>query len=94
MALTKEPLGLTGVLNAFQSFDVTPTIGTEFPDASLKAWLEDSNADSLFRDLAITGQPQDLAPLLGCQWLRRLIANGDVSLTSRRRLLSSTRRAH
>lgn len=55
MTLIKEPLSLTGVLDAFRSFDVTPTIGTEFPDASLKAWLEDPNADDLLRDLAITG---------------------------------------
>ena len=56
MALAKQPLSLTGVLDEFRSFDVTPTIGTEFPDASLKEWLEDPRADDLLRDLAITGQ--------------------------------------
>jgi hypothetical protein len=56
MALKKEPLIPTGVLDTFRSFDVTPTIGTEFPDASLKAWFEDPKADELLRDLAITGQ--------------------------------------
>lgn len=60
MALVKEPLSLSGVLATFRSFDVTPTIGTEFPDANLKAWLEDPNADDLLRDLAITGQFLDM----------------------------------
>ncbi|KAF1355734.1 taurine catabolism dioxygenase [Lizonia empirigonia] len=54
MALKKEPFSLTGILETFRSFDVAPTIGTEFPDASLKAWYEDPNADDLLRDLAIT----------------------------------------
>nr|A0A2Z6FZX4.1 RecName: Full=Alpha-ketoglutarate-dependent dioxygenase btcD; AltName: Full=Betaestacins biosynthesis cluster protein D [Neocamarosporium betae]BBE36499.1 putative alpha-ketoglutarate-dependent dioxygenase [Neocamarosporium betae] len=54
MALIKEPLKPTGALDEFRSFDVTPIIGTEFPDASLKAWLEDPKADDLLRELAIT----------------------------------------
>ncbi|KAF1365567.1 taurine catabolism dioxygenase [Lizonia empirigonia] len=60
MALKKEPFSPTGVLETFRSFDVAPTIGTEFPDASLKAWYEDPNADDLLRDLAITGQLLDM----------------------------------
>jgi hypothetical protein len=60
MALKKEPLIPTGVLDTFRSFDVTPTIRMEFPDASLKAWFEDPKADELLRDLAVTGQPLDV----------------------------------
>ncbi|RAR13393.1 alpha-ketoglutarate-dependent sulfonate dioxygenase [Stemphylium lycopersici] len=54
MAFIKQPLSPTGALDTFRSFEVTPTIGTEFPDASLKAWLEDPNSDELLRELAIT----------------------------------------
>lgn len=46
---------LSGALDEFPSFDVTPTIGKEFPDASLRAWLEAPDSDALLRDLAITG---------------------------------------
>ncbi|KAI9150203.1 taurine catabolism dioxygenase [Paramyrothecium foliicola] len=54
MAPVKEPLILGGSLAKFRSFEVTPTIGTEFVNASLKDWLEGPNADELLRDLAIT----------------------------------------
>ncbi|KAF2229318.1 taurine catabolism dioxygenase [Viridothelium virens] len=50
----KAPLQLTGALDQFSSFDVTPEIGKEFPEASLKEWLEAPNSDELIRDLAIT----------------------------------------
>lgn len=60
MAFIKQPLSPTGALDTFRSFEVTPTIGTEFPDASLKAWLEDPNSDELLRELAITGQFQEM----------------------------------
>lgn len=50
----KEPLKLTGMLEQFKSFEVTPVIGREYPEASLKEWLESPNADALLRDLAIT----------------------------------------
>lgn len=49
-----KPLQLKGVLNQFKSFDVTPTIGKEYPDADLAQWLRASNSDELIRDLAIT----------------------------------------
>lgn len=52
---SKAPLKLNGVLNQFKSFDVTPVIGKEFPDASLAEWLRAPNSDELIRDLAITG---------------------------------------
>lgn len=51
---SKEPLKLNGVLDQFKSFDVTPVIGKEFPEASLADWLRAPNSDDLIRDLAIT----------------------------------------
>ena len=52
---SKIPLKLSGVLDQFKSFNVTPVIGKEFPNASLTDWLKASNSDELLRDLAITG---------------------------------------
>lgn len=53
--LIKSPMKLTGVLDKFESFDLTPTIGREFPTANLAKWFQASNADDLIRDLAVTG---------------------------------------
>lgn len=53
--LERAPLKLSGALDAFESFDVTPVIGREFPNASLKDFLRAPNSDELLRDLAITG---------------------------------------
>ena len=50
----KEPLKLSGALDQFESFDVTPIIGREFVGANLAEWLRASNSDELIRDLAIT----------------------------------------
>lgn len=52
--LQREPLKLSGVLDQFESFDVTPVIGKEFPTVNLKEWLQAPNSDELLRDLAIT----------------------------------------
>ena len=52
----KEPLKLKGVLDQFESFDVTPVIGREFANVDLKEWLEAPNSDDLIRDLAITSK--------------------------------------
>ena len=52
----REPLKLSGVLDSYESFDVTPVIGREFPTANLVEWLEAPNSDELLRDLAITSQ--------------------------------------
>ena len=51
-----KPLKLSGALDNYDSFDVTPIIGREFPNASLKEWLEAPNSDELIRDLAITSE--------------------------------------
>ncbi|KAF2851520.1 taurine catabolism dioxygenase [Plenodomus tracheiphilus IPT5] len=50
----RKPLELKGVLDSFQSFDVTPVIGREFSNVNLKDWLRAPNSDELIRDLAIT----------------------------------------
>ena len=52
--IRREPLKLTGVLDQFKSFEVTPVIGREYPEASLKEWLESPKSNELLRDLAIT----------------------------------------
>ncbi len=56
----KEPLRTSGVLNQFEHFDATPSIGTEFPNAKLVDWMNASNSDDLIRDLAITGERSQL----------------------------------
>jgi alpha-ketoglutarate-dependent taurine dioxygenase len=50
----REPLKLSGALSSYESFDVTPVIGREFPTANLVEWLDAPNSDELIRDLAIT----------------------------------------
>lgn len=54
----KEPLKLSGTLDHFESFDVTPTIGREFVGVNLAKWLRAPNSDELIRDLAITSKYQ------------------------------------
>ncbi|EJT78171.1 alpha-ketoglutarate-dependent taurine dioxygenase [Gaeumannomyces tritici R3-111a-1] len=50
----KEPLKTTGALDTYEHFDVTPTIGREFPKAEIVDLLDAPNSDELLRDLAIT----------------------------------------
>ncbi|KAB8290794.1 hypothetical protein EYC80_008431 [Monilinia laxa] len=50
----REPLQLSGVLDKFESFDVTPAIGREYVGVNLADWLKAPNSDGLLRDLAIT----------------------------------------
>ena len=52
----REPLKLSGALDHFESFDVTPTIGREFVGVNLAKWLKAPNSDELIRDLAITSE--------------------------------------
>ncbi|KAL4728739.1 hypothetical protein ACLX1H_003138 [Fusarium chlamydosporum] len=49
-----KPLGLSGSLEAYPSFKVTPVIGTEFSDANVVEWMKSEHSDELLRDLAIT----------------------------------------
>lgn len=53
-ATRREPLQLKGILDQYESFDITPVIGREFKDVNLKEWLRSENSDELLRDLAIT----------------------------------------
>ncbi|KAL2200206.1 hypothetical protein P885DRAFT_28571 [Corynascus similis CBS 632.67] len=50
----REPLKLSGALDSYEQFDVTPVIGREYPTAKLDQWLDAPNSDELLRDLAIT----------------------------------------
>ena len=52
-----EPLKLSGALDQFNSFDVTPVIGREFSGVDLVKWLRAPNSDELLRDLAVTSTP-------------------------------------
>jgi hypothetical protein len=56
----KEPLKLSGALDKYESFDVTPVIGREFKEGNLKEWLRAPNSDELIRDLAITSTSTQL----------------------------------
>ena len=50
-----SPLQLSGALDQFESFQVTPCIGTEFRDVDLADWITSADSDALLRDLGITG---------------------------------------
>lgn len=54
----REPLDLSGVLDQFESFDVTPIIGREYVGVNLAEWIHAPNSDDLLRDLAITSNLQ------------------------------------
>jgi hypothetical protein len=56
----KEPLKLSGALDHFESFDVTPIIGREFVGVNLARWLRAPNSDELLRDLAITSTSRNI----------------------------------
>ena len=51
--LIRKPLSDSGSLDKYRHFEVTPVIGTEFPDVQLSDLLQD---DTKIRDLAITGK--------------------------------------
>lgn len=53
-SLMREPLKPKGLLDKYKSFEVTPAIGREFPDANVVEWMKAPNSDDLLRDLAIT----------------------------------------
>lgn len=63
----KEPLKLSGALNQFKQFDVTPVIGKEFIDVDLAEWLRAPNSDELLRDLAITSTRKIQFPAYSAQ---------------------------
>ena len=52
----REPLQLTGALDQYESFEVTPIIGREYSSLQLSDLLQAPNSDELLRDLAITSK--------------------------------------
>lgn len=54
--LKQIPLKYSGALDVYEYFDLTPTIGREFPTASITEILRAPNSDDLLRDLAYTSQ--------------------------------------
>jgi hypothetical protein len=52
-AAAKPWVKSTGVLDQYDSFDVTPVIGREFPHANLVSWLQSPNSEELLRELAL-----------------------------------------
>jgi hypothetical protein len=52
----REPLKLSGSLDKFEQFDVTPVIGREFVNVNLAELLRAPNSDELIKDLAITSE--------------------------------------
>ena len=55
-AAAKPWVKSTGILDQYESFDVTPVIGREFPHANLVTWLKAPNSDELLRELALTSR--------------------------------------
>lgn len=81
----REPLKLSGVLDQFKQFDVTPVIGREFADVDLAEWLRAPNSDELLRDLAITSMTLQSSSSPSAQAVFSLTRL--PSLSTRRRLL-------
>lgn len=52
----RKPLEPSGALDSYESFEVTPVIGREYPTANLVNFLEAPNSDELLRDLAVTSK--------------------------------------
>lgn len=50
----RAPLKLSGALDEWKNFDVTPVIGREYENVDLATVLRAENSDELLRDLAIT----------------------------------------
>jgi len=48
-----KPLKSSGSLDQYESIDITPIIGTEYPTVKLVDLINAPNADELLRDLAI-----------------------------------------
>ena len=64
--LMREPLKPKGLLDKYKSFEVTPVIGREFPDANVVEWMKAPNSDELLRDLAILSTHPNL--LFDSRW--------------------------
>tara|TARA_R110002060_G_scaffold20356_1_gene27711 strand:+ start:1172 stop:1423 length:252 start_codon:yes stop_codon:yes gene_type:complete len=51
-----KPLVYSGSLDSFKHNDFTPSIGREIPGLQIEKILTSPDADTLIRDLAITGE--------------------------------------
>lgn len=51
-----KPLVYSGSLDSFKQNDFTPSIGREIPGLQIEKILTSPDADTLIRDLAITGE--------------------------------------
>jgi hypothetical protein len=76
----KQPLKYSGSLDKYEHFDVTPTIGREYPNLSLTELLDSPESETLIRDLAITST-------WASHSIRLTLLNSNHSLTPRRRFL-------
>lgn len=52
----RPPLQQTGILDAYESFEVTPVIGREYPRVQIRDLLDSPQADELLRELAIISE--------------------------------------
>jgi hypothetical protein len=59
-----KPIKSNGSLDEFESIDLTPVIGTEYPKVQLVDLIKAPNADQLLRDLAIKSKTH---PVLSTQ---------------------------
>lgn len=53
----------SGALHKHKHIEVTPALGTEFPEANLTEMMNSPDADQFIKDLAITGEPYIGIPL-------------------------------
>jgi hypothetical protein len=51
-----QPFTYSGSLDSYERNDSTPTIGREFTDLKIRELLSSADADTLIRDLAVTGE--------------------------------------
>lgn len=49
----------SGALHKHKHIEVTPALGTEFPEANLTEMMNSPDADQFIKDLAITGEFYD-----------------------------------
>lgn len=56
----KKPLEYSGLLDTYQNSDLTPVIGREYHGLQVADVLAAKNGDALIRDIAVTGQSDDL----------------------------------
>lgn len=55
-----KPLVYSGLLDSYQNSDLTPVIGREYHGLQVADVLAAKNGDALIRDIAVTGQSDDL----------------------------------